>query len=139
MIRKCSTKSLKSLNLPHMCVRDLYAYIRAFGPLNVYKQIIRTKPYIKKANLITLAKKVERPSNNNKSNNSNEYKAFMNDLIKAVLNKKININEVGAIRAELRTQKDKARFNQALSKAFTTNIRRSQRTKKSTRRNNFVY
>ena len=69
----------------------------------------------------------------------------MNDLIKAVLNKQININEVGAIRAELRTQANKARFDRALNKAFTKNVspspstRRSQRTKKSTRRNNFVY
>ena len=138
MLKKCSTESLKSLSLSHMCVRDLYAYIRAFGPLTVYKQVVPTKPYINKANLVTLAKKVERP-NNNKHNNSNEYKAFMNDLINAVLNKRVNINEVGAIRAELRTRKDKERFNQALSKAFTNNVRRSQRTKKSTRRNNFVY
>tara|TARA_B100001250_G_C19813726_1_gene797099 strand:+ start:3742 stop:4215 length:474 start_codon:yes stop_codon:yes gene_type:complete len=157
-----------------MCVKDLYAYIRAFGTLNVYKQIVPTKPYIKKAKLITIAKKVKRPKNNiyktfnnplfnsktpnkklktpnkkqetlNKQNNSNEYKAFMNDLITAVLNKQINMNEVGEIRAELRTQANKARFNQALNQVFTKNgspsqsTRRSQRSKKSTRRNDFVY
>lgn len=72
----------------------------------------------------------------NKKNNSNEYKAFMNALIKAILNKQINMNEVGAIREELRTQENKARFNLALNKAFTKNVspRRSQRTRKPTRR-----
>ena len=73
MFKKCSTQSLKSLSLTHMCVRDLYAYIRAFGPLNVYKQIVRTKPYMKKAKLLTLAKKVNRPKNN-------IYKTFNNPL-----------------------------------------------------------
>ena len=67
----------------------------------------------------------------------------MNDLITAVLNKQINMNDEGKIRAELRTQANKARFNQALNQVFTKNgspgTRRSQRSKKSTRRNNFVY
>ena len=149
MFKKCSTESLKTLNLSAMCVKDLYAYIRAFGTVNVYKQIVPTKPYIKKNKLKTIAKKIKVPKTNvnNKSpnqlsqnNNKKNYKAFMNDLIKAVLNNKIGMNEVGAIRTELRTQANKARFNQALNKAFTKNVsRRSQRSKKTTRRNNFVY
>ena len=171
MFKKCSTESLKRLNVSHMCVKDLYAYVRAFGTLNVYKQIVPTKPYVKKAKLISIAKRVKRPKNNiyktfnnplfnsktpnkklktpNKklktpnANNNKEYKAFMNYLITAVLNKRINMNDVGEIREELRTQENKARFNQALNKVFTKNgsqsKRKSQRTKKSTRRNDFVY
>ena len=75
-------------------------------------------------------------------NDNKEYKAFMNALIKTVLNKQINMNEVGPIREELRTKENKARFNQALKKAFTKNLspsknvspRRSQRARKPTRR-----
>lgn len=162
MFKKCSTETLKRLDVSHMCVKDLYAYIRAYGTLNVYKQIVPTKPYIKKAKLITIAKKVERPKNNIQktfnnplfnSNPNKEYKAFMNDLITAVLSKQININDVGEIRAELRTQANKGRFNQALREAFTKDVSPSpskrksapskrtpsQRTKKSTKRKDFVY